>query len=80
MLGKTFLHNRRFHVTLNQKTSRWRNQKNGLSHGSVLAPTLYNIYTNDQPRPTITRQFIYADDTAVAAQGETFEEVEEKLS
>lgn len=80
MLIQTFLQNRRFYVTLNGKSSRWNNQKNGLSQGSVLAPILYNLCTNDQPRPSQTRQFIYADDTAVAAQGKNFKEVEEKLT
>lgn len=79
MIG-TFLHNRRFFVSLQGKKSRWRNQRNGLPQGSVLAPALYNIYTNDQPLPNATRQYIYADDTAVAAQGRSFEEVEQKLT
>lgn len=74
------LQNRRFFVTVNNKKSRWRTQKNGLPQGSVLAPLLYNIYTNDQPVGINTRSFIYADDTAVAAQGNTFEEVEMKLT
>ena len=74
------LQNRRFFVTMGSKNSRWRRQKNGLAQGSVLAPILFNIYTNDQPANPHTRRFIYADDTAVAAQGKTFEEVEEKLT
>ena len=76
---KTFLQNRRFYVTLQNKTSRWRNQKNGLPQGSVLAPILYNVYTNDIPMSSETRKFIYADDTAVAAQGKSYPEVEDKL-
>lgn len=79
-LLRTFLENRRFYVSLLGKNSRWRLQKNGLPQGSVLAPLLYNIYTNDQPRTEGTRRFIYADDTAVAVQGRTFEEVENSLS
>lgn len=74
-----FLQNRRFYVSLQNKNSRWRVQKNGLPQGSVLSPVLYNVYTNDQPIPENIRQFIYADDTAVAAQGTEFTEVEEKL-
>lgn len=66
-LGCT-LQNRRFFVTCQNDKSRWRNQRNGLAQGSVLAPMLYNIYTNDQPiQSTSTRKFAYADDTAVAA-------------
>lgn len=37
----------------------------------TIAPTLFNIHTNDQPILTQagTKHFIYADDTALAAQG-----------
>ena len=71
--------NRQFYVTLEGKKSRWRNQKNGLAQGSVLAPILFNIYTNDQSIPEGTKHFIYADDLGMTAQGRTFEEVETKL-
>ncbi|KAI4825604.1 hypothetical protein KUCAC02_021284 [Chaenocephalus aceratus] len=48
---KSLLNNRRFYVQLNDQRSKWKAQKNGLPPGSVLAPLLFNIYTNDQPLP-----------------------------
>ena len=51
---QTMFSNRRFYVILNSKRSKWRNQKNGLLQGSVLAPLLFNIYTMDQPLPENT--------------------------
>lgn len=79
MFLQCLLQNRRYYVSLNGKNSRWRKQSNGLPQGSVLSPTLYNIYTNDQPVHKDTVNFIYADDTAVTAQGRNFETVERKL-
>ena len=73
------LSDRRLYVELNNERSRWRIQKNGLPQGSVLSPTLFNIYTNDQPILDGTRSFIYADDLCVTAQYPTFQEVEQQI-
>jgi hypothetical protein len=40
---------------------------------------LFNIYTNDQPIPAHSRNFLYADDLAICVQGKHFSEVERKL-
>lgn len=77
---RCILESRKFYVTLKNQNSRWKFQKNGLPQGSVLAPLLFNVYTNDQPMDNECRKFIYADDTAVAAQGVSYEEVEGKLN
>ena len=62
------------------RKSRWRTQKNGLPQGSVLALTLFNIYTNDQPQYDGIRRFIYADDLCLASQAINFETIERRLS
>ena len=53
--------------------------KNGVAQGSVLAPTLYNIYTSDFP-DTSSNRYIYADDAALAVSAPTFQIAELKLS
>ena len=76
---ESLLKNRRFYVEMEGKKSRWRAQKNGLPQGSVLAPTLFNIYINDMPAFTNIRRFIYADDMCLATQSNDFKEIEGRL-
>ena len=73
------LSNRRFFVQMGPRKSRWCNAKNGLPQGGVLAPLLFNIYTNDQPLQETTKSFIYADDRATLATGRTKKDVEARL-
>ena len=53
--------------------------KNGVAEGSILAPTLYNLYTADLP-DTLSSKYIFADDVALAAACPSFREVEEVLT
>ena len=64
-------------MELNNERSRWRKKKNGLPQGSILAPTLFNINTNDQLIHDGTRSFIYAADLCITAKYQSFKQVEE---
>ena len=46
------------------KCSKLYRLKNGVAQGSVLAPTLYNIYTADFPT-TVSTKYMFADDVAL---------------
>ena len=53
--------------------------KNCVAQGSVLTPTLYNIYTDDFPT-TSGNCFMYADDVAITYSASSIAKVEENLS
>jgi len=64
---------------MDSNVSSWRLQRNGLPQGSVLAPVLFNLYTNNLP-VTHGHKFIYADDMNLATQSQYFSELECSLS
>ena len=70
-----------FMCHLNGAESKWRKQKNELPQGSVPSPILFNVlHTKDEPIGRNTEHFLYADNRALAAQRESFEDAERTLN
>ena len=66
-LIKSYLENRKYYVQVNHETSHTRHIRSGVPQGSCLGPLLFTIFINDIPQPqtAYTKQFLYADDTAL---------------
>ena len=62
-----------------EQSSRPHNLKNGVAQGSVLAPTLCSVYTDDFP-DTLSTKCIYADDVALTFSAPTFSQSEKNLT
>ncbi len=74
------LTNRIFTLRTNDgHVSRLRRIHNGVPQGSILAPTLFNIYISDIPKTT-SKQYGYAYDLALLSAHQTWEKVEETLN
>ena len=73
------IQDRSFSVTTSDgQKSRTRRLPNRLPQGSVLAPTLFNIYTADMPSTRSTK-FLYADDSALGFALQNKGKIEEAL-
>ncbi|GBM96110.1 RNA-directed DNA polymerase from mobile element jockey [Araneus ventricosus] len=68
---KSFLENRTFKVIIHGESSNTGVIKAGTPQGSVLSPILYSIFTSDFPSHPRIITCLFADDSAVLAQGST---------
>ena len=63
----SYLGGRQLHVSCNGKSSHTRNFPNGVPQGSVLSPTLFNIYMHDTPSTLTNKNMSYADDFTITS-------------
>jgi hypothetical protein len=66
-LISSFLSQRKFRVSVEGELSTPRYMEAGVPQGSVLSPTLYNLYINDTPQATNLHLALFADDTCLYA-------------
>jgi hypothetical protein len=66
-LISSFLSERKFRDSVEGEMFTPRDMQAGVPHGSVLSPTLYNIYVNDLPQPQGVHYALFADDTCLYA-------------
>ncbi|KAA2237140.1 hypothetical protein F0L68_41695, partial [Solihabitans fulvus] len=76
-----FLSGRHGYTIYNGKSSRTRHYTNRVPQGSVLSPTLFNLFTHDLPTPIQphTHTWSYADDLTILAQHPKYETAAEHL-
>ena len=70
---------RYFKTILSDDKGKWREIANGVPQGSVLAPTLFNVYISDMPETTSIK-LGYADDWAIATRARGKVQLEETLT
>ncbi|KAL9982072.1 hypothetical protein ACROYT_G010864 [Oculina patagonica] len=73
---KDYLRNRKQFTVMNGKKSDYAQVTYGIPQGSVLGPTLFNLYTSDLPDSVTSGEvYMYADDTSIYCVGNTIDHV-----
>lgn len=78
-LLSNYLSGRFFMVRVKDQLSSLHPILSGVPQGSILGPTLYNVYVNDIPRHPFTELALYADDTAIIARAKKARTVQQHL-
>jgi len=69
----SFISDRSFQVRIGTDFSQTHKIQAGVLQGSVLGPTLFNIYCHDIPIPSNTQLAMFVDDTTVLTQSNSLE-------
>ncbi|GFT79576.1 RNA-directed DNA polymerase from mobile element jockey [Trichonephila clavipes] len=67
-LINSYISDRSFSVKINRTYSQLKKISAGVAQGSILAPTLFNLYVNDIIKNINTHLCLYADDTAILSR------------
>lgn len=75
----SFLSNHTFQVRCENELSTICPIEEGIPQGSILAPTIYNIYTADIPDSILTDLANFTDDTVIYSSGQDFDTTSNNL-
>ena len=75
----SFISDRTFQVIIDTDLSVRHKIKSGVPQGSVLGPTLFNIYCYDIPNPSNSQLAMFADDTTILTQDSSIDSSIQKL-
>lgn len=76
----SFIRNRTFIVKFGGSKSREHSIPFGVPQGSVLSPSLYNIYISDIPKDKDCVLSLFADDTAISTSSRFFKTIKTRLT
>ncbi|GFV96375.1 RNA-directed DNA polymerase from mobile element jockey [Trichonephila clavipes] len=79
-LLNSYISDRSFTVKINRTFSQLKKINAGVAQGSILAPTLFNLYVNDIIKHSNTIICMYADDTAILSRHRNLDTLVENIN
>ncbi|GFX92602.1 RNA-directed DNA polymerase from mobile element jockey [Trichonephila clavipes] len=79
-LLNSYISDRSFTVKINRTFSQLKKINAGVAQGSILAPTLFNLYVNDIIKNSNTIICMYADDTAILSRHRNLDTLVENIN